>query len=180
MLAQELVDIGEQRLVDIHRQELDLGVDDQHVAQPRLGVAHRHQLAALDVDLQHFRAGGLRDIVEPHGIDGLGGDHLAPVGEAVEKVEHVRIRLEQRGHARREADVERVPAAVADRVGQVGLAGPLLGVELRQGAPVRLEPDDVGIAGRQERRIGRTIFVDRIGADVNDFDPDMPVRERLE
>jgi hypothetical protein len=73
-----------------------------------------------------------------------------------------------------------VPPAVADGVGQVGLAGPLLGVEFRQGAPVRLEPDDIRIAGRQKRCVGRTIFIDRIGADVNDFDPDMPVRERLE
>jgi hypothetical protein len=51
-LAQMCVDVGKKRLVLVHRHELHLGVNDQHIFQDLFGAAINQHLAALNINLQ--------------------------------------------------------------------------------------------------------------------------------
>ncbi len=135
-------------------------------------MAQGHQFAALDVDLDHVDAGGLGDVVEAMGGDLLSANHLSPLGKAMEQLQDFAVRREQRGHARRLAEVQRVTLAVPNRVGEVGFGWPLHLIELRQGDRIGLEADDVGVTGAQQLFVGRDA-VQRIGANVDDLHADI-------
>ena len=163
LFPQEHLHLGKQRLADVHRQKFDLRLDHQGGLQPRHGVLQHQEFGALDVDLDHFDAHRLHHVVEPDGIELLGRDDAPPVGEAVEETQHGRVGLQDRRHARRLAEVQRVAVSVADHVGQVGLGRPLDALQLGERVAVRLEADDVRITWDFKQLLIGRLALERTG-----------------
>jgi hypothetical protein len=167
--AQLLVDLPERRLTVVEIDELYLGLDDHGVFQLLAAVHEHRELAALDVDLEEIDAVDLGNVVEalrlePRTIDDAG------VGlEEAEHLERGRAGGEQAAPAGIGAEIERVLAAVADRVGQIGLVCALLLVELGARGVLRLEAGEAAEL-RVEQRLVRRRPVHRIGADVDHVD----------
>src|SRR5581483_8752956 len=64
-LAQGDVDVAEQRLVDIDRDELDLAMDDQRGLEHALRPQNDVELGALDIELDVVDVLDLGNVVEP-------------------------------------------------------------------------------------------------------------------
>src|SRR5262245_37690299 len=94
VLPQKLIDVGKQWLPDIHRQEFDLGVDNDGMAQAVGRMLEHHQLRALDIHLEIIERGGLRNVVETLCFNQFGSPDLAPFRETMDQRQYVGVWLQ--------------------------------------------------------------------------------------
>ena len=97
-VAKELLHIGEQRLVEVERKKQDLEMQNDGLSKSDLGMLQRQQFRALNIHLKECHPCCFRDIVQAHGLNGLGRDNSAPSGKAAKQIQHVQIGFKQGRH----------------------------------------------------------------------------------
>ena len=94
--AEKRVDVGEQRLILVERNEFHFHIDDKRRVQTLARALEHHHLAPLNVDFEKIDAGGFRNVVEPGGSDLMCFHHLEIFGETLEMLRQCEIGLEKR------------------------------------------------------------------------------------
>jgi hypothetical protein len=137
--AQLLIDLPERWLSVVETHELHLSLDDDGVLELLATVHEYGELAALDVDLDKIDAIDLGDVIEAPRLE---RHAIHNAGIRLEEAEHIEggcAGHEQTRPAGIGAQIERVLASVAHRVGEIDFVRALPLVQLGKRSSVRLE-----------------------------------------
>src|SRR5258708_7809257 len=94
--AQKRVDVGEERLILVQRNEIDFDVDNQRRFQTFERALKDQDLGPLYVHFEKINIRRFRNVVEAHGENLMRPDDLEAFGEMFEILRHSEIGFEQR------------------------------------------------------------------------------------
>ena len=126
------------------------------------------ELSALDIDLQEIDVVDLGKIVEALGLDPGLTDDAGIVLEEAEDLERGGTGNECARPTGIGTEVESVFFAVAHRIGEIGLVGPLLQIQLGEGRGLGFEAGDATQLRVQKRSVRRRAL-DWICANIHDM-----------
>src|SRR5215472_13321813 len=168
-VAQERIDVGEERLTFVEFDELNLRLDDQHLLQHLFAAAKRKQFRALNIQLEKIGSLHLGDVIETRGLDRVALRDARDLLETLEFCKELRIRLEQGGRHREIAFAKNPLRSVSQEIGQEALTVALLAPELFEFGLHRLESDDFARRRLDQIRVRQRAVPQVHGAHIHDL-----------